>query len=136
MKLMRGLYTPLFGDPRPRSPFRICAMLSQPRIMVVFVAPRKACSFGQSTLSRCVRQLEVSIGMAVFERSSGGNDPPRLRESAVASHEASEHWRDQFKGSIVPCAVARRDFSVAAHSPSPQALDCELEWFQVSVARA
>jgi DNA-binding transcriptional LysR family regulator len=26
----------------------------------------------QSTLSRCVRQLEESIGMAVFERSSGG----------------------------------------------------------------
>ncbi len=26
----------------------------------------------QSTLSRCVRQLEDSIGMAVFERSSGG----------------------------------------------------------------
>ena len=26
----------------------------------------------QSTLSRCVRQLEASIGMAVFERSSGG----------------------------------------------------------------
>jgi DNA-binding transcriptional LysR family regulator len=26
----------------------------------------------QSTLSRCIRQLEHSIGMAVFERSSGG----------------------------------------------------------------
>src|SRR5579863_5387439 len=26
----------------------------------------------QSTLSRCIRQLEESIGMAVFERSSGG----------------------------------------------------------------
>jgi hypothetical protein len=39
-------------------------------------------------------------------------------------------------GSIVPCAVARRDFSVAKRSPSPQALDCELERFQVSVARA
>src|ERR1700732_4547186 len=26
----------------------------------------------QSTLSRCVRPLEESIGMAVFERSSGG----------------------------------------------------------------
>lgn len=26
----------------------------------------------QSTLSRCIRQLEQSIGMAVFERSSGG----------------------------------------------------------------
>src|SRR5580658_5473526 len=26
----------------------------------------------QSTLSRCIRQLEESIGMVVFERSSGG----------------------------------------------------------------
>ena len=26
----------------------------------------------QSTLSRCIRQLEESVGMAVFERSSGG----------------------------------------------------------------
>ena len=31
----------------------------------------------QSTLSRCIRQLEESIGMIVFERSSGGVRPTR-----------------------------------------------------------
>src|SRR5882672_5011803 len=29
-------------------------------------------SVQQSTLSRCIRQLEHSIGMTIFERSSGG----------------------------------------------------------------
>src|SRR5271167_4685601 len=32
----------------------------------------EALALRQSTLSRCVRQLEESIGMTVFERSSGG----------------------------------------------------------------
>src|ERR1700683_4681431 len=35
----------------------------------------------QSTLSRCIRQLEESVGMAVFERSSGGvGAPPAGRD--------------------------------------------------------
>ena len=53
--------------------------------------------------------------------------PPRLGEGAVACHEASEHWRDQFSGLNCPLrCFARRDFSVSdAVSLSPQALDCE-----------
>ena len=75
MKLMQELYTPLFEDLRPRSPFRICVTLSQLRIMGSFRRAAEALLLRQSTLSRCVRQLEESIGMAVFERSSGGVRP-------------------------------------------------------------
>jgi hypothetical protein len=61
-----------------------------------------------------------------------------LAPGAIVRHEASEHRRDQFSGLDRPLrCFARRDFSVSdAFSLSPQAHDCELRRFQVSVARA
>src|ERR1700720_1760324 len=53
----------------------------------------------QSTLSRCIRQLEHSIGMAIFERSSGGvraKDTGRdFLQLARSSLGASRFTRDK-----------------------------------------
>jgi DNA-binding transcriptional LysR family regulator len=42
-----------------------------------FRAAAEVLSLTQPTLSRCIRQLEHAIGLAVFERSSGGARPTR-----------------------------------------------------------
>ena len=66
-----------------RLPFRLSSTidLQQMRYAVAaaehgsFRRAAEALHLRQSTLSRCIRQLEESIGMAVFERSSGGVRP-------------------------------------------------------------
>jgi predicted transcriptional regulator len=44
----------------------------------------------QSTLSRCIRQLEHSLGMTVFERSSGGCE--QRRPVAIFSELLDQSW--------------------------------------------
>ena len=71
----------------------------------------------QSTLSRCIRQLEHSIGMTVFERSSGGVRATKaglnfLRVSRsileqVASLVEAARRAGQGKGDSLPSVSAR-----------------------------
>ena len=70
--MMQELYRSHLEDRRLRSRFRICVTLLQLRTMVVFVAPRRVCSFGSRRSAVVSVSSKSSIGMAVFERSNGG----------------------------------------------------------------
>ncbi len=102
----------------------------------------------QSTLSRCVRQLEDLIGMAVFERSSGGVRATQAglqflrsgevdpRASAGAGRDGAEHGPRRSRPACgrVLHIVGRGESSRDADGRGKRFPQLELEMFECSRA--
>ena len=90
--MMQEFYRSHLEDRRLRSRFRICVTLSQPRIMVVFVAPRRAYSFGSR------RSAVVSVSSksrSAWPSSKGRAEASEQPKRAVSSSAARDLFLEQ-----------------------------------------